>query len=140
VPDRMEIIDLYARYNHAADTGDVDGYVDLFTADGEFSSPVRTAKGTAEIHAFIALRSAALTAAPVRDEQHWNCNLVLDPVGEEVAGSIYMVGIGRDADTGSVRFNFFGRYFDRIVRGTDGRWRFSSRRFDEHMTEQRILR
>ena len=32
--DRLAIYELYARYSWALDTGDTDGYVALFTADG----------------------------------------------------------------------------------------------------------
>jgi uncharacterized protein (TIGR02246 family) len=134
IEDRLAIQDLYARFNHAADTGDVETYVGSYTEDAEFISPVRRARGKDEIRSFITLRSHALATAVVRDEQHWNNNLVVDGEGDHATGSIYMVGIGRDAATGDLRFNYFGRYHDTLVKEPDGRWRFRKRHFNEHMT------
>ena len=44
---RLEILELYARYSWALDTGDTDGYVALFTADAEVTEEARD--GTLEI-------------------------------------------------------------------------------------------
>jgi hypothetical protein len=40
--DRLEILELYARYSWALDTGDTDGYVALFTDDAEATEETRT--------------------------------------------------------------------------------------------------
>ena len=45
--DRLEILELYARYSWALDTGDTDAYVDLFTVDAEATEETR--EGTLEI-------------------------------------------------------------------------------------------
>jgi hypothetical protein len=45
--DRLEILELYARYCWALDTGDTDGYVALFTADAEATEETRD--GTLEV-------------------------------------------------------------------------------------------
>jgi hypothetical protein len=45
--DRLAILELYARYSWALDTGDTDGYVALFTADAEATEETR--KGTLEV-------------------------------------------------------------------------------------------
>jgi hypothetical protein len=45
--DRLEIYELYARYSWALDTGDTDGYVELFTADAEATEETRD--GTLEV-------------------------------------------------------------------------------------------
>jgi hypothetical protein len=39
--DRLEILELYARYCWALDTGDTDGYVALFTQDAEATEQTR---------------------------------------------------------------------------------------------------
>ena len=36
--DYVEIQMLYAQYNHSIDTGDIEGYVALFTPDGSFNN------------------------------------------------------------------------------------------------------
>ncbi len=45
--DRLEIMELYARYSWALDTGDTDGYVALFADDAEVTEETRD--GTLEI-------------------------------------------------------------------------------------------
>jgi hypothetical protein len=45
--DRLAIFELYARYSWALDTGDTDGYVDLFTDDCEATEESR--EGTHDI-------------------------------------------------------------------------------------------
>ena len=45
--DRLEILELYARYSWALDTGDTDGYVALFTDDAEVTEETRD--GTLEM-------------------------------------------------------------------------------------------
>ena len=47
--DRLEILELYARYSWALDTGDTDGYVALFTEDAEATEETRD--GTVEVRA-----------------------------------------------------------------------------------------
>jgi SnoaL-like protein len=56
--DRLDIIDLYARYSWALDTGDTDGYVALFTTDAEVTEETREGgldvrKGHAEIRKLV---------------------------------------------------------------------------------------
>jgi len=47
VEDRLAILELYARYSWALDTGDTDSYVALFTDDAEASEETR--EGTLEV-------------------------------------------------------------------------------------------
>jgi SnoaL-like domain len=56
--DRLEILELYARYSWALDTGDTDGYVALFAEDAEATEETRTGelevrKGRAEIRKLV---------------------------------------------------------------------------------------
>jgi hypothetical protein len=58
VQDRLEILDLYASYSWALDTGDTDGYVALFTDDAEATEETRDGtlevrKGSAEIRRLV---------------------------------------------------------------------------------------
>lgn len=46
--DRIEIDELYARYCWALDTGDTEGYIALFTPDGEASE--ETSSGATEVY------------------------------------------------------------------------------------------
>lgn len=56
--DRLDILELYARYSWALDTGDTDGYVALFTDDAEATEETSTGelevrKGRAEIRKLV---------------------------------------------------------------------------------------
>lgn len=56
--ERMEICELYARYSWALDTGDTEGYVALFTEDGEVNEETQNGsievyKGRAEIRKLV---------------------------------------------------------------------------------------
>ena len=56
--DRTEIYELYARYSWALDTGDTEGYLDLFTPDAQATEETSTGelevrKGRAEIRKLI---------------------------------------------------------------------------------------
>jgi uncharacterized protein (TIGR02246 family) len=56
--DRTEIYELYARYSWALDTGDTEGYLDLFTADAEAieetsSGEIETRQGRDEIRKLV---------------------------------------------------------------------------------------
>ena len=56
--DRTEIYELYARYSWALDTGDTEGYLDLFTDDAEATEETSTGelevrKGRSEIRKLI---------------------------------------------------------------------------------------
>ncbi|MDZ7729253.1 MAG: nuclear transport factor 2 family protein [Dehalococcoidia bacterium] len=50
--DRLEIQELYARYNHALDFGDASGWAGCFTPDGVFASPNGTFSGTEQLQQF----------------------------------------------------------------------------------------
>ena len=58
--DRLEIIDLEAEYSRAWDSGDTDGWADVFTPDGVFEitksgdQPTRLVTGTEELAGFCA--------------------------------------------------------------------------------------
>ncbi len=56
--DRLQILELYARYSWALDTGDTDGYVALFAPDAEATEETREGglevrKGQAEIRKLV---------------------------------------------------------------------------------------
>jgi len=56
--DRLAIIELYARYSWALDTGDTEGYLDLFTEDAEATEEtsdgeLEVRKGRSEIRKLI---------------------------------------------------------------------------------------
>ena len=79
--DRLEILELYARYSWALDTGDTDGYVALFTPDAEAVEETRDRgieirKGRDEIRKLV-LKFHERPDFP--GHQHQMAQLVFDP-------------------------------------------------------------
>ena len=111
--DYIDIQQLYARYTHAIDGGDAEGYTAIFTPDGSFNTNV----GRDALIAFIRNRNGANT-------RHLNTNLVITPTPEGAKGSVYnlFLNVGQNPPvvTGS------SRYEDTLVKTSDG-WRFKTR-------------
>lgn len=111
--DYIDIQQLYARYTHAIDGGDAEGYAALFTPDGSFNNNV----GRDALIAFIKNRNGANT-------RHMNVNLVITATPAGAKGAVYnfFLDIGQNppAITG------FSRYEDTLVKTPDG-WRFKTR-------------
>lgn len=111
--DYVDIGQLYARYNHAIDDGDAEGYAALFTPDGSFNNN----NGHDALVAFIKNRNGA-------NLRHWNTNLVITGTPEGASGSVYLmflnVGVDPPVVTGA------GKYEDTLVRTPQG-WRFKKR-------------
>jgi hypothetical protein len=136
--DHAEITDLYARYNHASDAGDAEGYSGCFTPDGilrvrglEVRDGVMRRDPAAE---FAIAGRAELAAFKRRDlagrggryRRHWNGSLWLAPAADgAVRGRCYLHAYSGEPG-GLPVLAQTGVYEDTIVR--DGTaWRFSLR-------------
>ncbi len=118
--DRLEILDLAARYNHLMDSRDPEGWAGCFTPDGVFDGGARLqANGRAELIAFME-RLIARDIPAV----HWNNNIVIEGAGDAASMTLYLLVI--DLRDGPVATHF-GVYHDELVRTPDG-WRFQRRR------------
>ena len=118
--DLHELQQLRARYCQHVDDGRWDELVDLFTPDGAFVG-LSTARGHAELREFFpGLQQGSLTAW-----WHYSANETLDLDGDRASGETWLlqpcIVSGESHIAG-------GRYSDRMVRGTEGRWRFEERR------------
>lgn len=123
VEDRLEIAELYARYNHAVDSGDAPGWVATFTDDGMFDGgPAGTASGSAEL----AELAARITSGP-RTNRHWINNLVLSGGGDGATGQAYLALVAVSGESGP-HIATTGMYADELARTASG-WRFSKRTF-----------
>lgn len=124
IADRLDLVDLYARYALLFDTGDADGWADVFAPDGRFfidGGPTLT--GTEELSRFA--RRAFVRTPGIR---HLNSNVTVDGVGPAAArGSAYVVVVGT-GDDGSLIVLTVGDYADDLVK-LDGRWRIQTRTF-----------
>lgn len=118
--DQIAIQQLYARYNHAIDSGDGAGWAACFTSDGTFTSGATAAAGTAQLTEFATAFAARLKT------RHWTNNLVIEPDGDGAKGSCYLIlwRIGDKEHPTSMMTTAI--YHDRIARGGDG-WKFASR-------------
>lgn len=118
--DIVAINQLYARYNHAIDTGDGAGFAACFSADGQLDTGGGAEVGHEAIAAF-----AAGTHEMLPGLRHQANNIVVDGDGDTATGSAFLVAFTVD---GGYKPMITGRYTDELVRTGDG-WRFRSRSF-----------
>lgn len=115
--DYNEIEQLYAKYNHAIDSGNGAGWAETFTVDGVFN---RTTTGRDALATFVKNFNDRSGGA----WRHWNSNLVLTGTAEGADGGVYLalwnVGVRPHAIVST------GIYEDKLVKTKDG-WRFKSR-------------
>lgn len=116
VEDRLAIQELLARYNHAIDGGDPEGWAATFAPDGTFESRGEVHTGTEQLATFARGFQQRLPGA-----RHWNNNLVIDGDGEQATTTCYLQ-LWREGQLASE-----GRYVD-TLRKIDGQWRFTSRK------------
>ncbi len=116
--DRMEITQLMARYNHAADGGDAAGFADTFTDDALFEGSAATARGREQLMGVIgAIPADART-------RHWNNNALIEGDGDDATASVYLMRI---ALTAPPEVLASGVYRDTLKR-IDGQWKFTHRK------------
>lgn len=119
--DHMEIQTLLARYCHVVDTGDWNGFADLFTDDAvlDFTAYGGPLAGPAEIAGFIQTSTAALAAM-----QHSISTLVLELNGDSATARcnalVTMVPPGAPPI-------FCGLWYRDALRRTAAGWRLSAR-------------
>jgi ketosteroid isomerase-like protein len=120
--DRIEIIELYARYAHATDGQDAVARADLFLDDGVFDPSGPTLRGRAEI-------LAAPRPPNAGDLRHWAGMHVVEGDGETVRVTSYLAVLDTGASTGQrPHISVTGTYYD-TMKKVDGRWRFAYRNF-----------
>lgn len=117
--DILAIQQLYARYNHAIDFADPEGWANCFTPDGVFASPTQ-----GETVGRDALRSFAAAFVQRMKARHWTNNLVVEGDGATARGSCYLALLV--LGEGGPRIAATGVYRDELVRTLEG-WRFRRR-------------
>ena len=110
--DYIDIQQLYARYAHAVDYGDIEGFVALFAPDGSFGNFV----GHDGLRTFMKNR-------PKSGRRHWNSNVMITGTPEGANGSAYLLIV--DVDNSSLVIEA-GKYEDTFVKTAQG-WRFKRR-------------
>jgi len=118
--DTIEILQLYARYSTAIDTGDAAGFGACFVEDGVFDNGMSTIVGPSDIGAF-----AAKTHAAMPGLRHNATNIVVDGDGRSARGTAFLIVYLVD---GGYKVITTGRYADDLTK-TDEGWRFNRRVF-----------
>ncbi|GAB3201614.1 hypothetical protein GCM10027062_24280 [Nocardioides hungaricus] len=121
--DRLEILELFARYNWALEMNRPEDAGALFAEDGVFDGASGVYHGPAEV-ARMGAKSRA-SDGPI-NSQHWITNHVFTGTTERVEVRSMAMGPGMDGST--FHMTFQGYYVDDIVK-VDGQWRFAYRYF-----------
>jgi hypothetical protein len=118
--DTIDILQLYARYNTAIDTGDDAGFGGCFVPDGVFDSGMAVIEGREGISAF-----AKGTHAGLPGMRHNALNIVVEGDTPNATGSAFLIGYRVD---GGYQVIVTGRYQDELTKTAEG-WRFTKRVF-----------
>jgi hypothetical protein len=124
--DRLDIMDLIARYAYTLDSGDLDGYVNNFAPDGVL---FETHRGQGQIREYVSLLMRQGRAGPLPGGdvayRHFVGSPVIDAGGDGTTATVHSyllwVNMGADPPVSSA-----AEYTDECVK-LDGRWLFQSR-------------
>jgi SnoaL-like domain len=118
--DQVAIQQLYARYNHAIDSGKADVWAACFTADGTFDSGQGTFKGTEALTGF----ANGFHGQMKGNARHWTNNIMVDADGAGAKGTCYLQLYMRQ--DGKSNMIVSGIYNDTLVK-SGPEWKFTSR-------------
>lgn len=127
--DWIRALSLVHEYAHLSDTGQLDVLERVFTEDATFESnvplfPVQT--GRAAIIA--ALSNTEEHLSNVRRKHCVSNFRIMDYDGTHIRSSAYLLQVHTQPGAPPM-LRQVGMYDDHMVKGPDGRWRFSSRMF-----------
>lgn len=123
--DRMAILDLLARYNHAIDGRDTEGWLDCFTEDAVYEFPPDRRWEGIE-----ALRKVGEARASNPDQpasRHWLNNVLIEGDGDTAQVTCYLMLL-RPLE--GPRINHTGLYRHTVCK-VNGAWKFSHRRMEQ---------
>ena len=121
--DRLDILELFARYGWFFDAGEADAFVALFTPTAAYDlDGGRRFEGHEQIKGYVeqAARSAWLPG-----RQHHVDQAIIEGDSSRVISRAYCTVTHRSAD-GTMSIAYLGRYADICVK-VDGRWLFEQR-------------
>jgi hypothetical protein len=125
--DQLAIQGLAARYNHAIDSGDAEGFLATFVETGVLEAGGTEINGHAALRKF-ALRVAAGSAA--RSPRHIASNLVVDGDGDQATLKAYLQMFVLAGEPPQATIATSGTYDDTLTK-EDGTWKFVRRTFTE---------
>jgi SnoaL-like domain len=114
--DKVAILELVARYNHAIDGHDPEAWADTFAGDGGFEATGRGPfNGREQLVQFAADFNQEMPNA-----RHWSNSAIIEGDGDSATLDCYLLLMnGRDIAT-------FGTYHDTVAK-VDGEWKFTYR-------------
>ena len=130
VADKLEIIELTARYNHAIDglvPNPADAWADTFTEDGVFEAigffdpPLDKLEGRAQLREF----AEGVTGNDERG-YHWISNIVVDGDGASARLTCYLQALRALTKDGGGGLRVTGVYRDTLTK-VNGAWKFQHR-------------
>jgi SnoaL-like domain len=124
--DRWDIMDLFARYAWAVDTGDVESFVRQFAPGASIQEEDELFEGEEGLRTFMR-RFRHLPSFPGR--QHWIGQVLIEGDRERCTARSFAMATHLNRGTGSTMLTFLGHYDDVIVNTGDGIWKFERRRF-----------
>jgi uncharacterized protein (TIGR02246 family) len=123
--DRLDVMDLVARYAECVDAGDVEGYAALFTSDGVVEYSGGSVQGREEIKAWVDRLAKEGRIGAESGVKHVLGLPVIRGDGERATARTYVV-IPRIMPTGVISTRFIGTYKDDVVKQA-GRWLLARR-------------
>ena len=124
--DRLEILELTARYADALDNADPDGFADTFVEDGVMT--LDRDGGVIEAHGRSALRRFILSISKqpkaLKSGRHFNTNHIVEGDGGVATHRCYLRYHSVTDEAGS---SVTGDYQDQLSKAT-GQWKFTERR------------
>ncbi len=118
--DTLAILQLYARYNTAIDTGDGKTFGDCFVPEGVFDPGNGPIEGHEAIGEFGVQTHKAMPLM-----RHNATNILIDGDGSAATGSAFLICYLAGTE---FKVIVTGRYVDTLTK-TEGGWRFSERLF-----------
>ena len=128
--DRGAIENLLARYCELFDSGDMDGYVALFT-DAHIANQFATSKGPEELRAFFERNGLFYDGLPHTRHVISNLHIEVADDGANAKARSYVTVFQALTDF-PLQPVFIGQYQDELVK-VDGQWRFSARACEPYL-------
>ena len=119
--DRLDILEVAARYCRALDCGDPEALEGVFTEDAVWESSARGARQGRDA----IVEEFRGRAAQAHTRKHWTSNAVIEGDGDEASMTLDLLVL--HLDDGDVRPGTSGVYEDRLRRDAAG-WRIAYRK------------
>jgi uncharacterized protein (TIGR02246 family) len=126
--DRLDVMDLVARYAECVDSGDAAGYAALFTPDGVVEHSAGTVEGREAIESWVAALAQENRVGKASRLKHIMGLPVVRGDGDKATARTY-VTIPRHMESGQIQIRLAGTYHDECVK-VDGAWLFAKRVID----------